>query len=211
MALASILDQASRLSLILLLAVLAGLLVGVVRARYRKCKLQIPKLIWIGLVPLAFALQIIALRLWPSWNNPADWVVPVGLVSSQLILLGFAWLNRRQPGFWLLGLGLALNFIVIVANGGLMPISPETISQITQDHSAAGWEIGQRFRNSKDIVLNASDTRLGIFSDRFVLPDWVPYRVAFSMGDLLIGLGAFWLMWSLAECQDPKLETIKEQ
>jgi hypothetical protein len=159
-------------------------------------------LIWIWLVPVAFAMQIIALRLQPLWSNLPDGVVSAGLVSSQLILLAFAWLNRRQPGFWMLGLGLALNFVVIVANGGLMPINTETAGQITQDNSVTRWEIGQRFGSSKDIVLNASDIRLGFLSDRFVLPDWVPYRVAFSMGDMLIGLGAFWMMWSLAGCQE---------
>jgi hypothetical protein len=130
-------------------------------------------------------------------------IVPAGLVSSQSILLAFAWFNRRQPGFWMLGLGLALNFIVIVSNGGLMPISSETATQITQDNLAARWEVGQRFGSSKDIVLNEADIHLGFLSDRFVLPDWVPYRVAFSMGDMLIGLGAFWMMWSLAGCQEP--------
>jgi hypothetical protein len=189
--------------LILLLAVLAGLLAGLVRARYRKCKLQIPSLNWIWLVPVAFTLQIIALRLQAWWSNLPDMIVPAGLVSSQSILLAFAWCNRRQPGFWMLGLGLALNFIVIVSNGGLMPISSETATQITQDNLAARWEVGQRFGSSKDIVLNEADIRLGFLSDRFVLPDWVPYRVAFSMGDMLIGLGAFWMMWSLAGCQEP--------
>jgi hypothetical protein len=164
---------------------------------------------WIWLVPIAFTLQIMALRLQSLWSSLPDGVVPAGLVSSQLILLAFAWINRRQPGFWLLCLGLALNFIVIVSNGGLMPISTETISQITQDTSPASWEIGQRFGSSKDIVLNASDIHLWFFSDRFVLPDWVPYRVAFSMGDMLIGLGSFWLMWSLAGCQEPTARNIK--
>jgi hypothetical protein len=196
--------------LILLLAVLAGLLAGLVRARYRKCKLQIPSLNWIWLVPVAFAVQFMALRFQSGWVNFPNLIVPAGLVSSQLILLVFAWINRKKPGFWMLGLGLALNFIVIVSNGGLMPISTEIATRITQENSAARWEVGQRFGSSKDIVLNEADIRLGFLSDRFVLPDWVPYRVAFSMGDMFIGLGAFWMMWSLAGCQELQLEMTKE-
>lgn len=101
----------------------------------------------------------------------------------------------------MLGLGLALNLLVIALNGGLMPISPETVSSITSSTAADTWEIGRRFGNTKDIVLPATEMHLGLLSDRFLLPDWVPYRVAFSLGDVLIGFGAFTLMWSLAECQ----------
>jgi hypothetical protein len=92
---------------------------------------------------------------------------------------------------------------VIVLNGGFMPISPETVSSITSGGSIDALEVGQRFSNSKDIILPATEMRLGILSDRFLLPEWGPYRVAFSLGDVLIGLGAFTLMWSLAGCQEP--------
>lgn len=197
------LSQGSNSSLILLLAVLAGLIVGLVRAGYRKCKLQIPSLNWIWVVPVALAVQYIALQGWSDWNNLPDWIAPAGLVTSLLILCAFAWFNRKLPGFWLMGLGLALNLIVIIWNGGLMPVSTRTIKQITQDHPAANWEVGQRYAESKDIVLNEKDIRLRFLSDRFVLPDWVPYRIAFSMGDMFIGLGAFWFMSSLGGCAEP--------
>jgi hypothetical protein len=189
--------------LILLLAVFAGLLAGLLRVRYRKCKLHIPYLRWIWLVPAAYTLQWLALRMPSSPKSFSVEIIPAGLVASQLVLLVFAWANRTQPGFWMLGLGLALNFIVIVFNGGLMPVSPETIAHITPGVSADTWEVGQRFSASKDIILPVTGTRLGLLSDRFLLPDWIPYRVAFSLGDVLIGLGAFTLMWSLAGCQDP--------
>lgn len=204
-------SQVSNLALILLLAVFAGLLAGLLRASYRKCKLYIPHLDWVWLVPVAFILQWLALRL-PSTSNsfPAE-IIPIGLVGTQILLLAFAWTNRSQPGFWMLGLGLGLNFFVIGLNGGLMPISPETVASITDGVPAGTWEVGQRFSDSKDIVLPVTGMRLGLFSDRFLLPDWVPYRVAFSLGDVLIGLGAFTLMWSLGGCQEPVEREKKEQ
>jgi hypothetical protein len=36
-------------------------------------------------------------------------------------------------------------------------------------------------------------------SDRFLVPQWSPYRVTFSLGDIFISLGAFWLLWRLVD------------
>jgi hypothetical protein len=155
------------------------------------------------LVPVAFALQWMALQLPTAIQSIPEAIIPAGLIGTQLMLLAFAWLNRTEPGFLILGMGLALNFLVIVLNGGFMPISPETVASITSGRLIDALEIGQRFSNSKDIILPATEIRLGILSDRFLLPEWIPYRVAFSLGDVLIGLGAFTLMWSLAGCQEP--------
>jgi len=46
------------------------------------------------------------------------------------VMVGVAWRNRRQPGMAMIGVGLALNAMVIAANGG-MPVSPEAVASIT--------------------------------------------------------------------------------
>jgi hypothetical protein len=128
-------------------------------------------------------------------------VAAAALVCSQLFLIGFVWLNRKTAAFRLLGAGLLLNLTVILANGGLMPISPQTIQRLAPDTPLATWKIGSRFGTTKDIILAPEQIRLGWLADGFTTPTWFPHRVAFSPGDVLIACGAFWLFWHGANCQ----------
>jgi hypothetical protein len=182
--------------MILLSAVVAGSIAGLARAHIGRRKLQAPQIRCEWLVVVAFLPQLIVFGLPISANIP-DVFARVALISSQVALLVFTWLNRRAPGFWLLGLGLLLNFIVIVANGGLMPISPHLIERYFPGTAGVTWNIGERMGNTKDIILPIAETRLYWLSDRFVLPDFIPYRVAFSIGDIFIGVGAFWLFFTM--------------
>jgi hypothetical protein len=181
--------------LILTVAVLAGVLGGFMRA-------------WIGgrsFAPLTFRLAwLVPVALVPQWlafyYPPTRSAIPTNLAAaililSQLLLLIFAWCNRKQAGFWALGIGLALNLLVIVLNRGLMPISPETLGNLYPNVPSSAWQIGSRF-STKDVILPIAETKLWWLSDCLRLPSWIPYHIAFSIGDGFIAIGAFWLLWA---------------
>lgn len=183
--------------MILLLAVLVGLLLGGIRALATGRRMSAPKLQHLWIVVLAFIPQFFAFQLSATSSRfPERWI-PIALIGSQFLLLLFAALNIRQPGFLLLGFGLLLNLVVIVFNKGWMPISPETIARLAPDAPASYWEIGERLATSKDKIIALADTKLWFLSDRFTFPDWLPFRVAFSFGDILIASGAIAFFWSL--------------
>jgi hypothetical protein len=146
------------------------------------------------LVMIAFLPQIFFFYIPATRSKIPTGIVAAGLILSQVLLLVFCWLNRRLSGIWLLALGLALNLLVISANGGLMPISPQTASALLPANVLAKLQVGDRFGYGKDILLTTEKTNLVWLSDRFLLPSWSSYQVAFSLGDLLVASGAFWLL-----------------
>jgi hypothetical protein len=169
--------------LILVLAVFAGLIAGLLRAALTGQSLQTPALRLAWLVPVAFLPQYLAFGPGVTRRMIPDSLAIFFLVGSQMLLLAFAWANRGIPGFWLLGVGLLFNLVVILLNGGLMPISPESVARLVPEAPRGAWEVGERLAKGKDIVLPVTEMRLPWLSDRFFLPNWIPYRVVFSLGD----------------------------
>jgi hypothetical protein len=181
---------------ILLTAVIAGLLVGVLRARWNRDKWQPPVFRHAWLVLVAFLPQLFAFYLPLTRSYGSESLAAACLVSSQIGLLAFCWLNRRLVGIPLLACGLILNLLAISANGGLMPLSVDTAARFLPADVFQNLQVGSRFSTSKDILLPTSIIVFPWFADRFVSPAWFQYRFVFSLGDILVSLGAFWLLGS---------------
>ena len=165
--------------MVLLAGIALGLLVGLGRADRHQVPYEAPKLRYAWLVLAAFILQYI------------EQVNRLPIIASQLLFIGFVLLNSSHLGMKILLVGAALNFIVMAANGGFMPISFETADRFTQVN-LLDYPAGTLF-GAKDILLPPEQTRFEWLADRYLPPAWLPYQFAFSLGDVFIAVGAFWL------------------
>ena len=93
----------------------------------------------------------------------------------------------------LVGIGLGLNLLVMLANGGLMPITWEALHKAGLTGLALGSEPGSRIVATKDVLLPREQTHLWILSDILVIPAQFPIRSVCSVGDVLLAGGIFWL------------------
>jgi hypothetical protein len=166
--------------MLLLYAVAAGMLLGrVTGGRLEALGTVRFRLWWLALGGLVFQVLLFAPPI-------ADRIGPLGpplyVASSALVFVALL-LNLREPGFALIALGAALNLAVIVANGGYMPSSPEAWLRLNGEATVPS----ESYTNS---ALIDQHTLLPWLGDVFVLPRPLPFANVFSIGDVLIGLGA---------------------
>ena len=134
---------------------------------------------WLALA--ALVVQVLIISILPGvGENLAEQIH----LASYLLLGAFLVVNRHIPGLLVIAAGGALNFAAILANGGVMPAHPDAIAapRIPQDAT--------EFANSAA----AEGAPLGFLGDVFHTPGWLPIHNVFSVGDLVIVLGAFLLL-----------------
>lgn len=181
--------------MILLLALIVGYVAGVVRTKLTKRPFRLPVIQRVWIVTLALIPQFLAFFVPFTATTISRETASVALVVSQLGLLLFIWINRHIKAFYVLGMGLVLNLLVILANGGLMPISPDTIVKLAPDVPRETWVIGERLGRTKDVILPTEQMRLPWLADRFVTPSWYPEATAFSIGDVVLAFGVVLFFW----------------
>ena len=160
----------------LVLAVLAGGRVG------RLARVQL-RAAWA--IVAALGLQVLVISVMPEAGLPVH--VPLHLASYALA--GYCvYANRDLPGILLIGLGGAANALAIAANGGVMPASASAVA-------AVGLPAEPGFANSTVVA----DAHLSFLGDVFAFGG--PFPNVFSIGDVLIGLGAIWFIVALSRAE----------
>jgi len=174
----------------LLLALLCGLIVGWARGGSLVKLAQLPlRCTW--LILIAFLLQIIVFSSQFESLGRSDRLGPALYISSILMLLLAVGLNLSLGGMKIFGLGLLLNFLVIAANGGYMPVPLDNLTQAGMTQRAELLRAEGHLSNSTVLT---SETRLPFLADIFLLPSCLPFSNVFSIGDVFIGIGAFILV-----------------
>jgi hypothetical protein len=135
-----------------------------------------------GIVVSLFLLQA-ALVLYVPGQTMFQMLI---VILTQLTLIFVFLLNHHLPGAKLFALGVILNTTVMIANGGWMPITPETYHSIRPNGSL---ELQARAPVSKGIMVPRSETNLWFLSD--IIPVSIPgHKIAMSIGDLILIIGA---------------------
>ena len=179
--------------MILAVAVFAGVLIGILNARFHKVPWHPPELAHIWLVALGFSLQFLAIYLPVTRRFFPDWLASLYLIVSQGLLLVFCLVNVKKPGIIVLAIGLSLNLAAILANGGFMPLPTDTARSLLPravfDQLTVGGRLGT---GSKDILLPTEWINLPWLADRLKSPAGFLRPFVFSLGDVLIALGVVW-------------------
>ena len=177
------------LILSLLVGLGLGLLAGGRIANLASVQLRFVQLLFLGLL-LRYATQFAI----ESGNALADELrLPLFAGGFLLLLIGL-WMNRDHPGLALAFVGILLNAVAVVTNGGFMPVWEPSIV-------AAGFppgELGSAFH----VIVGATATG-GVGGDFLAqagpLGDIIPIPLPFirnvaSIGDLFLAAGlAFFL------------------
>jgi len=133
--------------------------------------------IWMVLVALAIQILLAFVDI------PADRLDDLGfglVMASYAFLLAFCFVNLRISMMWIIGLGIALNALVIGLNQGM----PTRDNEVT---TRSGRTIEEPIERTAKHRPESSDDLLPFLGDRLQVP--APIDEVISIGDVVIGLG----------------------
>ena len=157
-----------------ILALASPLLLGGQLSRLAYVKLRFWWLLFSALIA-----QILIIEVFPNANETLLDAVHLG---TYLIAGLFVAVNWHIPGLLIIALGGAANGITIALNGGTLPASAPALQM-------AGIEGGPGEFVNSGVLENPKLSWLG---DIFVWPEPMPFANVFSIGDMLIVIGAFY-------------------
>ena len=185
----------------LVLGLVLGTLAGGSIMNLASVRLRLVQLLFLGLA-LRYATQF---AIEAGVGGIDTFRLPLFAGGFALLLVGL-WLNREQPGLPLAFVGILLNALAVIANGGFMPVWEPSLV-------AAGLtpaDVGSAFHK----VVGATAGG-GIPSDFLAsagpLGDIIPIPIPFlrnvaSIGDLLLAAGLAFFLFAITVRRPAELE-----
>lgn len=174
-------------ALVILFGVSVGYLTGGRLSRFESMRLR-----WWWLAIAGLGIQFVPL---PAGSSGTDLLVRTLVLSlSYTLLVVFAAVNIRVPGMVLILIGLACNFAVIAANGG-MPVRAQALLDSGQEDVLASLE-----NAAKHHLMTDEDT-LQFLGDVIAVPQ--PIGQAISVGDVFMYTGLIWLIVAAMRARTP--------
>jgi hypothetical protein len=137
------------------------------------------------LVAAGLGLQVVIISIAPEG---AQGLHAATHLASYALVAGFVAANLSVPYLWLIALGGMLNLAAITANDGVMPADPDALAAAgiaTDPHS---------FSNSTTVA----EPALRLLGDVLWVPASWPVSNVFSIGDVVIVVGAFLAVHTIA-------------
>ncbi len=171
-------------------AVLAGICAGVF-AKGRLSNLITIRFEKKWLILLAFAVQALTQVL---GVNGVKWVSEYSVIiqiAVYFLFIAALWVNRHYKGILVIGLGCALNVLVMMVNGGRMPVDEGLLA-------ASDQVLFERLMNDGKHVAKGAATNLAFLGDIIPMPGILGYGTRIvSIGDIITAAGVFYLVFEV--------------
>ncbi len=178
--------------MVLALPVVAGIMLALL-ARGDIRRLASLRFRRIELFYVAMAMQVLAFPFtFLPWHTSDGVARALWLVSYGLLVCG-AFVNRKVTGVPVIAAGMVVNIAAVVANGGHMPALPSALR-------AAGLGLHAHFNSEV-----SATPHLPWLVDRWAVPRFVHAGNVFSVGDVVIALGAIVLVFTAMGARLPAL------
>lgn len=106
---------------------------------------------------------------------------------SYIMIFTGVFFNRKSVAFKIIFIGVLLNFIVIMANGGHMPVSADAMMKVGLVDDLQAVQDGKIITHT---ILDGT-TKLGFLGDIFILGKPDPRPKVISIGDVFLAIGVF--------------------
>ena len=126
------------------------------------------------------------------------------IIFSYIVLLFAVWYNKELKGTNFIALGIIFNFIVIVANGGHMPVLLSSLYKVGLNDFALVLKEGTYVTHT----LITEKTLFGFLADVIPLSPLFPDPSVVSVGDFLMFYGVFSLIQNaMLKKQNPEIRS----